>query len=147
MKVVCLVNSTEIALNAFKFYLNYCHKEANEIHLYHAVIPLNENGSDQVIQFMEEEKDRANELSKQIDKIIKNFTKQNQMFLNIVKHWDPVKRFGQIADHAINYSNSINAGMIVTGSRNLSGMKKVLIGSVSSAILKKSVCPVVVHKT
>lgn len=53
----------------------------------------------------------------------------------------------QIGSAAVDYINSINADLVITGSRNLSGLKKAMIGSVSSYVLKRINCPIVIHKT
>ncbi|MEM3293340.1 MAG: universal stress protein, partial [Metallosphaera sp.] len=46
----------------------------------------------------------------------------------------------------IDYCNKIECDLIVTGSRGLTGLKKVVLGSVSSSLVNKSSIPVLVVK-
>jgi len=51
-----------------------------------------------------------------------------------------------VADAIIDYCRQVGCDMIVTGSRGLSGIKKAILGSVSSELMAKSPVPVLVVK-
>jgi nucleotide-binding universal stress UspA family protein len=60
-----------------------------------------------------------------------------------VEHWlsqgDPVTEILRNADQA-------NAKMIVMGTHGLTGLKRVLMGSVAEGVLRQANCPVVIVK-
>ncbi len=51
-----------------------------------------------------------------------------------------------VADAVIQYCKNVNCDMIVSGSRGLTGIKKAIMGSVSSELVAKSHVPVLVVK-
>jgi Universal stress protein UspA and related nucleotide-binding proteins len=53
---------------------------------------------------------------------------------------------GDPGSEIVNYANKNNIDVIVTGSRGLSGIKKLFLGSVSSKIVSESKVPVLVIK-
>ncbi len=53
-------------------------------------------------------------------------------------------RMGEAAQEIVDLGEEIGAGLIVVGSRGLSGMRWALIGSVSDSIVRYAHCPVLV---
>ncbi len=53
---------------------------------------------------------------------------------------------GYAGDEIVNYARKSNCGLIVMGSRGLSGPKAAILGSVSSHVLHKARMPVVIVK-
>ena len=53
---------------------------------------------------------------------------------------------GYAGDQIVNYARKTNCGLIVMGSRGLSGPKAAILGSVSSHVLHKARMPVVIVK-
>ena len=53
---------------------------------------------------------------------------------------------GYAGDEIVNYAKKSNSGLIVMGSRGLSGAKAAILGSVSRHVLHKSKVPVVIIK-
>ncbi|AWR99251.1 universal stress protein [Metallosphaera hakonensis] len=51
-----------------------------------------------------------------------------------------------VASSVIEYCNKIECDLIVSGSRGLTGLKKIVLGSVSNALISKSDVPVLVVK-
>lgn len=49
-----------------------------------------------------------------------------------------------IAEEIISFADKNNADLIVVGSRGISGFKRLLLGSVASAVVTHSSCPVLV---
>ena len=52
--------------------------------------------------------------------------------------------FGEPAREVIRLAEEIGAGMVVVGSRGLGGVRRMLLGSVSEAIVEHAPCPVMV---
>jgi nucleotide-binding universal stress UspA family protein len=51
---------------------------------------------------------------------------------------------GSVVDAILQYAKSANAEMIVLGTRGMTGLKKALLGSVSSGVVSHAHCPVLV---
>jgi len=49
-----------------------------------------------------------------------------------------------VAEQIVNLAEEIRAGLIVVGSRGLSGMRRALMGSVSDSVVRHAHCPVLV---
>jgi nucleotide-binding universal stress UspA family protein len=95
---------------------------------------------------------------KQIDMIIQNAKDEAKDWFNkvenIVREGNPnakltmkilvteIALYGEI----IQYAEQENIDLIVIGTRGRSGMKKLLLGSTASGILKNATCPVLVTK-
>ncbi|TRM80390.1 hypothetical protein DJ524_07805 [Sulfolobus sp. D5] len=52
----------------------------------------------------------------------------------------------EVAEALIQYCNNIGCDLIVSGSRGLTGIKKAILGSVSSELVSKANVPVLVVK-
>ena len=147
LKVVCLVDNSEAALNALAFYIQQFHKPQNEIYIFHAIIPNITNTrsleSDKVIHIIAENQAKISNLEYEIDKII--MTSHCQV--KIIKKLEPCEDKDKIGKIAFNYVKEIGADMIVSGTRNLTGLKKVMNSSVSEYLLKHATCPVFIHKS
>ena len=57
-----------------------------------------------------------------------------------------VLKTGSVIDALLSYAESNGIDMIVAGSRGLGGFKKLLLGSVASALCQYSACPVLIVK-
>ena len=95
---------------------------------------------------------------KQIDMIIQNAKDEAKDWFhkveNIVKEGNPnvkltmkvivteIALYGEI----IQYAEQENIDLIVIGTRGRSGMKKLLLGSTASGVIKNATCPVLVTK-
>ncbi len=51
---------------------------------------------------------------------------------------------GDPVDEILNYAENENANMIIIGTHGKQGIKKILLGSVASEVLKRAHCPVLV---
>src|SRR5215216_3405892 len=54
--------------------------------------------------------------------------------------------FSKPDEKIVKLSEELEAGLIVTGSRSLSGMRRALIGSVSDSVVHHAYCPVLVAR-
>ncbi len=53
-------------------------------------------------------------------------------------------RIGKAATEIVDVAENLSAGLIVVGSRGLSGIRRALMGSVSDAVIRHAHCPVLV---
>jgi len=78
---------------------------------------------------------------KHVDKV-----KQKASEKNVKVKTDVVIGISSVVKEIIEYAEKKRVDMIVIGSRGLSGIKKMLLGSVASGVLIYSHCPVLVTK-
>jgi nucleotide-binding universal stress UspA family protein len=79
--------------------------------------------------------------AKHVDKV-----KQRASGKNVKVKTDVVIGISSVVKEIIEYAEKNKVDMIVIGSRGLSGIKKMLLGSVASGVLIYSHCPVLVTK-
>lgn len=79
--------------------------------------------------------------AKHVDKV-----KQKASEQNVKVKTDVVIGISSVVKEIIDYAERNKVDMIVIGSRGLSGIKKMLLGSVASGVLIYSHCPVLVTK-
>jgi len=72
--------------------------------------------------------------------------KQKASEKNVKVKTDVVIGISSVVKEIIEYAEKNRVDMIVIGSRGLSGIKKMLLGSVASGVLRYSHCPVLVTK-
>jgi nucleotide-binding universal stress UspA family protein len=130
MKVVLAYDGSDYSKKAVFFALRFLKKE-DEIYLV-TVVKEAPKSPEQVIIDSEEKAKRS------IDEIKSELEGYN------VK--EKILESNDVADSLIGYCKEIGCDLIVTGSRGLTGLKKVIIGSVSSALVSKSPYPVLVVK-
>lgn len=75
-----------------------------------------------------------------------NKVKQNASEKNVKVKTDVVIGISSVVKEIIQYAEKNRVDMIVMGSRGLSGIKKMLLGSVADGVLRYSHCPVLVTK-
>lgn len=152
MKVVILVDSSEVALNALKFYYKNFHQKGNQVHIYHAVIPPSlptldissaKFATEKIMKIMTDHNTKEQELEVNCSEIIKTFNTEDA----VVYKWDYVEKASHIGEKALMYIDEIETDLVVTGSRGLRGVQKAFIGSVSDFVLKRCQCPVMIHKS
>lgn len=78
---------------------------------------------------------------KHVDKV-----KQNASEKNVKVKTDVVIGISSIVKEIVDYAEKNRIDMIVIGSRGLSGIKKMLLGSVANGVVTYSHCPVLVSK-
>jgi nucleotide-binding universal stress UspA family protein len=75
-----------------------------------------------------------------------NKVEQNASEKNVKVKTDVVIGISSVVKEIIQYAEKNRVDMIVMGSRGLSGIKKMLLGSVADGVLRYSHCPVLVTK-
>ncbi|QGA55538.1 universal stress protein [Sulfolobus sp. E5-1-F] len=130
MKVIIAYDGSDHAKKALFFALNLIKKE-DEIHLVTVVKEAPRSAEQVIIQSEQKAKQMQDEVVNEFGdyKIVQKILESND-----------------VADAILQYCNNIGCGLIVTGSRGLTGIKKAILGSVSSALVSKSNVPVLVVK-
>lgn len=89
-----------------------------------------------------EEKNEAEKLINKIKEKFKLKTKDNTKSKEL--QTEIVEGIKSVSNTIIEYAESEKVGLIIVGSRGRTGLKRLLLGSVSSAIIKNAHCAVLV---
>jgi len=130
MKIVVAYDGSENAKRALFFVLKLIKKE-DEINLVTVIKEAPRSPEQKIIQ----EREEALEKQKEVIKELEGYKVHSEILES-----------ADVAEAVIEYCNKINCDMIVTGSRGLTGLKKTILGSVSSSLVSKSKVPVLVVK-
>lgn len=130
MKVVLAYDGSEHSKNAVNF-LSSILKPGDEVHLLTVVKEISRGPESAII----ESEEKASEMLKEAVNKLSDFR-------TVTK----IERAQDVADSVINYCSEIGCDLIVSGSRGLTGLRKMVGGSVSSALVTKSKVPVMVVK-
>ena len=170
--VLICIDDSPISLKSLKFYLENYSNTNHQVHIFTAVVqqfkPLvvankvSENLKDLIHNHETkkvniEEKvvtlykllDKAQDLCRRNSTTSRknsNNSSSNYNELDYIFKQEYVDRKGKIGEAIVNYANSISANMIVTGTRNLKGIDKFMLGSVSDYVMRKCECPVMIIK-
>lgn len=143
--VVCM-DESEHALHALKYYASYIHKPNNKVVLLHcgqyvsfnygsvSLVPGNPSLVEKMIN---EEENRINTLLKRMEQELKNLE---------ITNGEVVRIHGEAGHEVVEKAKSLNADLIVTGSRGMGTIRRTLLGSVSDYIVHHSHVPVLVCK-
>lgn len=130
MKIVVAYDGSEHAKKALFFALKFLKKD-DEIYLVTVVKEAPRSPEQKIIQGREE----ALEKQKEVTKELEGYKVTNE----VIESQD-------VALALVEYCSKVNCDMIISGSRGLTGLKKAIMGSVSSDLLNKSKVPVLVVK-
>ncbi|MEM0165780.1 MAG: universal stress protein [Saccharolobus sp.] len=130
MKVVIAYDGSDNSKKAIFFALKLVKLE-DEIHLITVVREAPRSPEQVIIQ----NEQKAMELQKEVIKELEGY-----------KIVPKILESNDVSDAIIQYCGNIRCDLIVTGSRGLTGLKKVILGSVSNALVSKSNVPVLVVK-
>jgi len=130
MKIIIAYDGSENAKRALFFTLKLIKKE-DEINLVTVVKEAPRSPEQKIIQ----EREEAMEKQKEVIKDLEGY-----------KVTTEVLESPDVTDALIEYCSKINCDLIVTGSRGLTGLKRTIMGSVSSSLISKSKVPVLVVK-
>lgn len=130
MKVVIAYDGSDHAKKALFFALRLIRAE-DEIHLVTVVKEAPKSPEQVIIQTERKAMEMQNEVVRELEgyKVVSKILESND-----------------VADAILHYCNNIGCDLIVTGSRGLTGIKKAILGSVSSELVSKSNIPVLVVK-
>ena len=130
MKIVVAYDGSDHAKKAVLFLANIA-GEKDEVHLVTVVKEAPREPESVII----ETREKAEESLKHAIELLKVKNVKTQ-----------VLEAPNVADAIIQYCKNVNCDMIVSGSRGLTGLKKAILGSVSSDLVAKSPVPVLVVK-
>lgn len=91
------------------------------------------------LQQLEVQKDRLTLRAPEDGKVLKLLAKQGEIVQAVVQIGDP-------AQNIVQYSEEHPTDLIIIGNRGLSGLKKILLGSVSNYVLLRSQVPILIMK-
>merc|ERR1739848_87501 len=124
MNVVILLNNTEISQNAYTNYLEKIHKPNNTLFIFHAnIAPSIPNvidfknlnlATEKITELMTAHNKQESELKYNCEVEAKKYG-----IKSVNKMWKSLDSKSQIGEEAINYAKSVEADLIVTGSRGL----------------------------
>ncbi|TRN02711.1 universal stress protein [Sulfolobus sp. F1] len=130
MKVIVAFDGSDRSKKALFFVIRLI-KSDDEIHLV-TVIKEAPKSPEQVI--IESEK-KASEMQNEVIKELEGYRVVSKILES-----------NEVAEALIQYCNNIGCDLIVSGSRGLTGIKKAILGSVSSELVSKANVPVLVVK-
>ncbi|ARM76236.1 universal stress protein [Acidianus manzaensis] len=130
MKVILAYDGSDYSKKAVFFALRFLKKE-DEIHIV-TVVKEAPKSPEQIII---ENEEKAKELLNSITSETAGFNIKTK-----------VLESNDVADAIIDYCKQIQCDLAITGSRGLTGLKKAIMGSVSSALVNKANFPVLVVK-
>ena len=154
MKVCCLVDSSEISLNAFKYYLEKIHKPENQVHVFHAILQPNLPSIvdlrsvslhvNKITEVLTDFNKKEDELRVKIENMFNCNCDAKETYH---KHDNKVDTASFIGPAAVEYATTNQIDMIVCGSRGLTGIKKHWLGSVSDYCLRNATCSVMISRS
>ncbi|BFH72761.1 universal stress protein [Sulfurisphaera javensis] len=130
MKILIAYDGSDHSKKAVFFTLNFIKKE-DEIYLVTVIKEAPKSPEQKIIQAREEAEQKQKEVLKDLEGY--------KVTAEILESPD-------VSSALIEYCKKVNCNMIVTGSRGLTGLKKAILGSVSSELVSKSDIPVLVVK-
>jgi len=130
MKIVLAYDGSDYSKKALLYALKLM-KEKDEIHVV-TVVKEVPRSPEQVIV---ESETKAEKMLEEIKREIEGYSVKTKILEG-----------SDVASALVEYCKKIECNMIVTGTRGLTGVKKAILGSVSSALVNKSDVPVLVIK-
>jgi nucleotide-binding universal stress UspA family protein len=130
MKIVLAYDGSDNSKKAVLFSLRFIKKE-DEIHVVTVVKEAPKSPEQKII----ESEERGSKILDEIKSEIEGFDVKTKVLEST-----------DVTDAIIEYCKEIGCDLIVTGSRGLTGIKKAIMGSVSSSLVSKSPYPVLVVK-
>ncbi len=137
MKILIPTDFSSTSEKAINYATKFFQDEKNEFILYHSFVPF-ESGFYSYKLSQQENKDTETLLQKRLDKIAEAIINTGSV-MNLRTH---IAR-GVEASCLLNYARKQKADLIVMGTTGAGGLKGKLIGSVASAVMKDSYCPVI----
>ena len=87
------------------------------------------------------EDNEKKQAQKEVDKVKKKATKSG-----VTLKTDVVVKYTSVVKEIVSYAEKHKIDLIITGSRGMTGFKKMLLGSVASGVVTYAHCPVLIVK-
>ncbi len=147
-KILLAIDGSEEAALAAKTAADMAQKTGSELHVVHARLMLpwtdysaTATSSSSIVDVEEIEQRVRRWLEDQVEQIEAQGGNVAQAHLRLGK---PTEGIITIAEEIVAVAEEIGAGLIVTGSRGLGGIRRALMGSVSDSVVRHAHCPVLI---
>ncbi len=147
-RILLATDGSEEAALAAKTAVDIAQKTGSELHVVHArfMLPWTDysataNSTSSIVDVEEIEQRVRRWLEDQVEQIEAQGGNVAQAHLRLGK---PTEGIITIAEEIVAVAEEIGAGLIVTGSRGLGGIRRALMGSVSDSVVRHAHCPVLV---
>jgi nucleotide-binding universal stress UspA family protein len=141
-KILIPCDFSEQAVNAFRLAIDIAHASAAEVHLLH-VIELPIMHDDVLTPLPAFDENLLKELSERAERKLlelkKEFAKEHLFIVSKIE-------FGPIITNITDYVEENEITLIVTGTKGISGIEEVLIGSTAEKVVRHATCPVIAVK-
>ena len=135
-KILLATDGSEDAALATKAAIDLSHQSGSELHVVHVGrSPLRLSPT----EYHAAAREKIGELAKAVEEAGGDVTETH---LRI----DDSQTAGNEAEHITGLAEELGADLIVIGSRGLSGMKRIVMGSVSESVVRDAHCPVLVMR-
>jgi len=132
-KILVAVDGSETSSKAAEMAIDLAEKHAADLIALYIVAP-NINFS-QAFYFAQENGQKIVDEVKR-EAVAKKLNVQTEVLMDV----------GAVSKAIVEYAENNNANLIVIGTRGISGIKRMLVGSTASEVVKYSHCPVMVVK-
>jgi nucleotide-binding universal stress UspA family protein len=132
-KILVAVDGSETSSKAAKMAIDLAEKNGADLIALYIVAP-NINFS-QAFYFAQENGQKIVDEVKR-EAVAKKLNVQTEVLMDV----------GAVSKAIVEYAENNNANLIVIGTRGISGIKRMLVGSTASEVIKYSHCPVMVVK-
>jgi nucleotide-binding universal stress UspA family protein len=137
--IIVTVDGSESSLSAADFAISLASRDSSQLTILtviHTAVGFGHSGKPE--EWHQSERIRAQEL---FDKIIKNA--QNK---NVICKTDIIETHMSVDGAIVNYAEEQKGDLIVIGTSGMTGLKKMLLGSVLTGVVRYATCPVLVVK-
>lgn len=140
-KIIVPLDGSDFSFRAAKYAINLAKLTGGEILCVHAIVDLPYieymgPGVLTVTRYIREAKKQTEEWFSQVK------SKAEKQGIKVTA--DTIFNLPSVAESIINYASEQKADLIVIGTRGRSGLKRLVLGSVASAVVAHAGCPVLV---
>jgi nucleotide-binding universal stress UspA family protein len=141
-KILIPCDFSEQAVNAFRLAIDLAHASSAEVHVLHVVeLPVMHDDVLTPMPTFDETllKELTERAEEKLAALKKDFAKEHLFLKTKIE-------FGPIVPLIVNYLNANNITLIVMGTKGVTGLKEVLIGSNAEKVVRNALCPVIAVK-
>lgn len=140
-KILVPCDFSEQAIHAFRLAIDIAHSSSAEVHVLH-VIELPIMHDDVLTPLPSFDENLLKELGERAEIKLAELKKESKQDLFVTT----IIEFGPIVSTITNYQETNNISLIVMGTKGISGIEEVFIGSTAEKVVRHASCPVAVVK-
>ena len=140
-KILVPCDFSEQAIHAFRLAIDIAHNSSAEVHVLH-VIELPIMHDDVLTPLPSFDENLLKELGERAEIKLAELKKESKQDLFVTT----IIEFGPIVSTITNYQEANNISLIVMGTKGISGIEEVFIGSTAEKVVRHASCPVAVVK-